>query len=121
MGTEGDSFYVVFADPCNAVAALVQGQRELATTEWPGGEQIRVRMGAHSGEPLIYEEAYVGMDVHRAARIGRQCVGVGPDGPKVPLSEGFRPCRSRSFSAEVGLRNTIDTVPSQPKKQEPQS
>ena len=36
---------------------------------WPPGTLVRVRMGLHTGEPLITEAGYVGMDVHRAARI----------------------------------------------------
>ena len=51
MGTEGDSFYVVFPTAEGAVAAAVQAQRELAAFEWPGGEQVRVRMGIHTGTP----------------------------------------------------------------------
>ncbi len=69
LGTEGDSFYVVFPTAEGAVAAAAQGQRDLAGFEWPGGEQVRVRMGIHTGSPKVHDGAYVGMDVHRAARI----------------------------------------------------
>ena len=40
-------------------------QRQEALT--PTG--LRVRMGIHTGEPLVGETGYVGMDVHRAARV----------------------------------------------------
>ena len=52
MGTEGDSFFVVFPSAPEAVAAVVQAQRELAAAEWPAGEQVRVRMGVHTGSPI---------------------------------------------------------------------
>src|SRR4029453_440240 len=69
MGTEGDSFFVVFPTAQGAVAAAIQAQRELADYSWPEGERVRVRMGIHTGSPTIHDEGYVGMDVHRAARV----------------------------------------------------
>ena len=75
MGTEGDSFYVVFPTAPAAVAAAVQAQRELALFDWPAGEQVRVRMGVHTGCPEVHDGAYVGMDVHRAARIAAAAHG----------------------------------------------
>ncbi len=62
MGTEGDSFYVVFATAPDAVNAAAQAQRELVEVPWPGGEQVRVRMGIHTGAPDVHDDAYVGMD-----------------------------------------------------------
>jgi predicted ATPase len=64
VGTEGDSFFVVFPAAAEALAAAREGQTALAEDE------IRVRMGLHTGEPLIHDDDYVGMDVHRAARVG---------------------------------------------------
>lgn len=69
MGTEGDSFFVVFARAGDAVRAAVRVQRALAATDWPEGGRVRVRMGLHTGEPDRHEDGYVGMDVHRAARV----------------------------------------------------
>jgi predicted ATPase/class 3 adenylate cyclase len=69
LGTEGDSFFVVFRTAPDAVAAATQAQRELAGYPWPGGAQVRVRMGIHTGSPTVHDGGYVGMDVHRAARI----------------------------------------------------
>src|SRR5258706_15336184 len=63
IGTEGDSFFVAFARASDAVAAAAQGQRGLA------GGPARVRMGLHTGEPMLTTEGYVGMGGHRAARI----------------------------------------------------
>lgn len=69
VGTEGDSFFVVFASARQAVAAAAAGQQSLSTYEWPGGEMVRVRMGIHTGNPTLHDGGYVGIDVHRAARI----------------------------------------------------
>jgi predicted ATPase/class 3 adenylate cyclase len=75
MGTEGDSFFVVFATAPEAVAATVQAQRDLAGFPWPGGERVRVRIGVHTGNPTVHDGGYVGMDVHRAARIAGSAHG----------------------------------------------
>jgi len=69
VDTQGDSFFVSFPRATEAVAAAVEIQRSLADHSWPQDVQVRVRMGLHTGEPLTAEEGYVGMDVHRAARI----------------------------------------------------
>jgi class 3 adenylate cyclase len=68
MGTEGDSFFVVFASAVDAVSACAEGQRALAGHAWPQGVAPLIRMGLHTGEPTRHEDGYVGMDVHRAAR-----------------------------------------------------
>jgi predicted ATPase/class 3 adenylate cyclase len=75
LGTEGDSFYVVFARPTDAVAAVTIAQRELTQFSWPDNESVRVRMGMHTGSPLPHDGAYVGLDVHRAARIASAAHG----------------------------------------------
>jgi class 3 adenylate cyclase len=69
MGTEGDSFFVVFESVADAVNAAYQAQRGLNAYPWPDGTQVGVRMGLHTGEPHRHEDGYVGMDVHRAARV----------------------------------------------------
>jgi len=69
MGTEGDSFFVVFPTAPAAVSAAAQAQRDLAAYPWPAGESVRVRIGIHTGSPAPYDGGYVGIDVHRAARI----------------------------------------------------
>jgi class 3 adenylate cyclase len=69
MDTQGDAFFFVFPRARDAVAAAVDAQRQHAGAIWPGGEDVRVRMGLHTGEPAIHDEGYVGLDVVRAARI----------------------------------------------------
>ncbi len=68
MRTEGDSFFAVFPTATGALEAAVSAQRGLNAHEWPGGP-LRVRMGIHTGEGTLGGEDYLGLDVHRAARI----------------------------------------------------
>ena len=60
VDTQGDAFFVAFARASDAVAAAEEAQTRL---------QLPVRMSIHTGEPQLTAEGYVGMDVHRAARI----------------------------------------------------
>ena len=69
VDTQGDAFFVVFARATDAASAAVEAQRALASHAWPEGVAVRVRMGLHTGEPHLAAEGYVGLDVHRAARI----------------------------------------------------
>ncbi len=77
VDTEGDAIFAAFATAVGAVSAAKDAQVALE----PG--PIRVRMGLHTGTPLRTEEGYVGVDVHRAARIaaaghGRQVLARRP-------------------------------------------
>jgi len=69
IDTQGDAFFVAFRRARDAVAAAAEVQRALAANEWPDGTELRVRMGMHTGEPSVSEEGYLGLGVHRAARI----------------------------------------------------
>src|SRR4051794_21810371 len=99
VDTQGDAFFVVFARTSNAVAAAADCQRALA------GGPIRVRMGLHTGEPRLTEEGYVGLDVHKGARIAAVghgggghasedadgALGAGGPGPRVETPQGPSP------------------------------
>lgn len=63
VDTQGDAFFVAFGDAVEALAAAREAQQALSV------EAVPVRMGLHTGEPLLTEEGYVGVDVHKAARI----------------------------------------------------
>jgi class 3 adenylate cyclase len=69
IDTQGDSFFFSFPRARDAAAAAVDAQRALRDHAWPGGAEVRVRMGLHTGEPNVGEEGYLGIDVVRAARI----------------------------------------------------
>jgi len=69
VDTQGDAFFIAFARATDAVLAAADAQRALSAHPWPEGVALRIRMGLHTGEPTVTQEGYVGMDVHRAARI----------------------------------------------------
>jgi class 3 adenylate cyclase len=95
---QGDSFFFAFARAREAVAAAVAAQRTHAVHAWPGGENVRVRMGLHTGEPAVGAEGYLGVDVVRAARLtaaGR--------GGQVLLSETTRALLGSSLPEGVSI------------------
>lgn len=69
LGTEGDSFFVAFADPVAAIQACVDAQRALLVEPWPVEAQIRVRMGVHTGPAEVVGNNYEALTVHAAARV----------------------------------------------------
>ncbi|HEX2368741.1 MAG TPA: adenylate/guanylate cyclase domain-containing protein, partial [Acidimicrobiia bacterium] len=69
VSTEGDSFFCVFAEAPAALAAALATQRGLEERTWPDDVRLRVRIGLHSGSGTLGGDNYVGLDVHRAARI----------------------------------------------------
>lgn len=64
VDSQGDAMLIAFARPGDAVAAATEGQRALH--DGP----VNVRMGLHTGTPDMVDGAYVGLDVHRGARVG---------------------------------------------------
>ena len=81
----GDEFFVVFEDAHGAAEAAIAAQQAFAENDWPEGVELRVRMGMHTGEPDIRDDAYFGLDVHRAARIAQA-----GSGGQILLSERTR-------------------------------
>jgi class 3 adenylate cyclase len=69
VDTQGDAFFVVFGRARDATDCAVAAQRQLAAHRWASGVPISVRMGLHTGEVLYAEHGYVGLAVHRAARL----------------------------------------------------
>jgi predicted ATPase len=63
VDTQGDAFFVAFAKASDALAAAAAGRDALASS------RVRVRIGLHTGEPIVVDGGYIGIDVHRAARI----------------------------------------------------
>ena len=100
VDTAGDSFFAAFPTPQGAVKAAVMAQRGLQSHEWPGGALVRVRMGVHTGEGVASGSHYVGMDVHRAARIGAAA-----HGGQVIVSAATRGLVEHSLPAETTLRD----------------
>ena len=114
MSTHGDGFFAVFSSPRACVSAVIEMQRAIAAHEWPSGEQLRVRMGVHSGEATDTSAGLVGLEVHRAARIAAVAHGgqillsataaalvrdwlpadASLPGPRTSPAEGSRPSRA---------------------------
>jgi class 3 adenylate cyclase len=69
IDTQGDAFFYSFVRARQAVQAAVDLQQAHAKASWPGGLQVRVRLGLHTGEPAVGDEGYTGIDVVRASRI----------------------------------------------------
>ena len=100
VDTQGDALFCTFRSARNAVAAAIEAQRQLAAHEWPEQLPVRVRMGLHSGEPKSGEAGYVGIGVHRAAR-----VGAAAHGGQVLLSETARALVADDLPTGVSLRD----------------
>ncbi len=69
VDTQGDAFFIAFSRASDAVRATQEMQHSLAAHTWPSQATVRVRMALHTGEPALTLMGYVGLDVHRAARI----------------------------------------------------
>ena len=98
VDTQGDAFFVAFARASDAVSAAVTAQRALFTRTWHDDMTVLVRMGLHTGEPQLTSEGYVGLDVHRAARI----MSAGHGG-QVLLSQTTRELVEQTLPDGVGL------------------
>ena len=104
VDTQGDAFFVAFPQAEGAVAAAAQAQTDLA--EGP----IRVRMGIHSGEPLLTEEGYVGIDVHRGARV----MSAGHGGQVLVSEATYLLLEGDSKLVELGRHRLKDLTEPQP-------
>jgi YVTN family beta-propeller protein len=69
VDTQGDSLFCAFESAFEALAGAVEGQRALREHAWPEGVELRVRIGIHTGEPVLEGGRYVGLAVHHGARL----------------------------------------------------
>jgi predicted ATPase/class 3 adenylate cyclase len=98
VDTQGDAFFVAFARASDAVAGAQAAQRALR------GGGVRVRMGVHTGEPMVREEGYVGIDVHRAVRLASA-----GHGGQILLSRPTRDLLDSTFElVDLGLHRMKD-------------
>jgi class 3 adenylate cyclase len=85
IDSRADEFFAAFPEAADPVGAALTIQRRLRDQAWPDGATVRVRIGLHSGQPQMTDEGYVGLDVHRATRIGSA-----GHGGQILLSEATR-------------------------------
>src|ERR1700716_2666959 len=69
LRTEGDSFFIVFASALQACAGAAAGPAALHAHQWPPRGGGGGRGGLHTGEATLVGNEYLGLDVHRAARV----------------------------------------------------
>jgi YVTN family beta-propeller protein len=100
IDSQGDAFFVAFQKARDAVTAALAAQRALAAHDWPEGVEVRVRMGLDTGEPTVGQDRYVGLGVHRTARI----MAAGHGG-QVLLSGGTRELVADELPPDVSLRD----------------
>ena len=98
--TEGDAFFAVFPSAPAAVAAAHDAQRALAGRDWGAAVEVKVRMGLHTGEGRLGGDDYVGLDVHRAARIA-----AAGHGGQILLSDATRVLVAGGLDPALGLRD----------------
>ena len=100
VDTQGDAFFVAFPRARDALSAAVAAQRAVNTHPWPAAVALHVRMGLHTGEPLSAETGYVGIDVHRAARM---CDSA--HGGQILVSAATRELVADDLPDGIGLRD----------------
>jgi predicted ATPase/class 3 adenylate cyclase len=100
VNTEGDSFFAAFRSPAGAVRAAVTAQRGLAGHDWSPGPPVHVRLGLHTGDGTLGGDDYVGIDVHRAARIAGAA-----HGGQILLSDSTRALVEHALPEGASLRD----------------
>ena len=97
--TRADEFFAVFEQPAAALSTALTVQRELRAWASDGDEDVRVRVGIHSGYPRMVKANYLGMAVHTAARICNAS-----HGGQIVVSGDFRTAVGGFLPAGVRLR-----------------
>ena len=103
QSTEGDSFFLIFRRPLDAVAAAVDAQRALAAESWPDGVDVHVRMGIHTGEIESIGGDVIGYDINRTARIAALA-----HGGQVLLSDTTRALVADDFGRRTSRYGTSE-------------
>ena len=100
LRTEGDSFFIVFGSALDACAGAAAVQRALSGHQWPRQASVRIRVGLHTGEAALVGNEYLGLEVHRAARIASAA-----HGGQVLLSETTRVLVEHALPADLSIRD----------------
>ncbi len=100
VSARGDDLFAVFERAPAAVEAALAIQRAMRDSDWPGGNEVRLRIGLHRGRPDLTDTGYVGLSVHAAARI---CFA--GHGGQIVMSSAVRAAILESLPEEVNLRS----------------
>jgi class 3 adenylate cyclase len=98
VSARGDDVFAVFEQPSGAVEGALAIQRAMRDRDWPGGGEVRLRIGLHRGRPELSDTGYVGLSVHAAARI---CFAA--HGAQIVMSSAVRSAVADSLPDEVTL------------------
>ena len=100
VSARGDDVFAVFERAPAALEAAVEIQRDMRDGDWPGGGDVRLRIGLHRGRPKLTDTGYVGLSVHAAARI---CFSA--HGGQIVMSSAVRTAALESLPEEIGLKS----------------
>jgi class 3 adenylate cyclase len=100
VSARGDDVFAVFEGAPAAVAGALAIQRAMRGEAWPGGTDVRLRIGLHRGRPALTDTGYVGLSVHAAARI---CFAA--HGGQVVMSAAVRAATAESLPDGASLRS----------------
>jgi class 3 adenylate cyclase len=98
VSARGDDVFAVFERSQAAVEAALAIQRAMMAAAWPGGNDVRLRIGLHRGRPALTDTGYVGLSVHAAARI---CFAA--HGGQIVMSAAVASAVDKSLPAGVEL------------------
>jgi class 3 adenylate cyclase len=100
VDARGDDLFAVFERAPAALDAALAIQRAMQAGSWPGGIDVRLRIGLHRGRPALTETGYVGLSIHAAARI---CFAA--HGGQIVMSSAVRSAVIESLAEGVSLRS----------------
>jgi class 3 adenylate cyclase len=99
VSARGDDLFAVFERAPAGLEAALAIQRGMDAGAWPGGIDVRLRIGMHRGRPALTATGYVGLSVHAAARI---CFAA--HGGQIVVSSAVRAAVIESLADGVSLR-----------------
>jgi class 3 adenylate cyclase len=100
VDARADDLFAVFERAPAALEAALAIQREMQARAWPGGHDVRLRIGMHRGRPALTDTGYVGLAVHAAARI---CFAA--HGGQIVVSSAVRAAVVESLADGISLRS----------------
>jgi DNA-binding NarL/FixJ family response regulator/class 3 adenylate cyclase len=105
VDAHGDELLAAFGAARAGVRAAVVAQRSLLAHDWGGGRVVRMRMGLHTGAPLLSDEGYTGVDLHRVARIASA-----GHGGQILLTEATKAACGDVVTADLGAHRFTGLV-----------